>query len=323
MNEEMTFLKSVSLFNSFSVKELNTVYECLKVLEIKKDEKLFTEGDEGDEFFIVKSGIIASSIKCQDGSQREIAVFRPKDFFGEMSIFENAPRSATCYSKEDSLLYKFQKSDFFKLLGTHPDFAIRIMYKMLNITTQRLRNTGNFLSDMVRWGNEASRRAVTDELTGLYNRRYLDSALESYFQTSRTVNKPLTLIMVDLDYFREINNLYGHETGDNAIIEVANTFRKHLREQDSMARYGGDEFTVILRDTEQKDAFDLAEKIRMDLKKFTLLKNLGGNIKTMSLSMGMASFPKNADNLPDLRRKADQALYKAKENGKDRVICAD
>jgi diguanylate cyclase (GGDEF)-like protein len=323
MNKEITFLKSVSLFNSFSEKELNTVFDCLKALEIKKNDKLFSEGDEGNEFFIVKSGIIASSIKCQDSSQKEIALFRPKDFFGEMSIFENAPRSATCYSKEDSLLYRFQKSDFFKLLETHPDFAIRIMYKMLNITTQRLRNTGNFLSDMVRWGNEASKRAVTDELTGLYNRRYLDSALESYFQTARTSGKPLTLIMVDLDYFREINNLYGHETGDKAIIEVADTFKKHLREQDSMARYGGDEFTVILRDTEQKDAFDLAENIRMDIKKLTLLKKLGASINTMSLSMGMASFPKNADNLPDLKKKADQALYKAKENGRDRIFCAD
>jgi diguanylate cyclase (GGDEF)-like protein len=323
MNKEISFLKSVSLFNSFSGKELNTVFSCLESMEIKKDEKLFSEGDEGNEFFIVNSGIIASSIKCQDGSQREIALFKPKDFFGEMSIFENAPRSATCYSKEDSLLYRFRKSDFFKLLGTHPDFAIRIMYKMLNITTQRLRNTGNFLSDMVRWGNDASRRAVTDELTGLYNRRYLDSALESYFQLSRTSNKPLTLIMVDLDFFRDINNLYGHETGDMAIVAVADTFKKYLREQDSMARYGGDEFTVILRDTGEKDALEIAEKIRNEIKKLTLLKSLRGAINTMSLSMGMASFPKNADNLADLRKRADEALYKAKENGRDRVVCAD
>jgi diguanylate cyclase (GGDEF)-like protein len=323
MKEEIEFLKNVSLFNSFSEQELNTVFECLKSFEIKKNEMLFSEGDEGNEFFIVKSGSIASSIKCPDGSQKEIAVFKPKDFFGEMSIFENAARSATCYSKEDSILYRFQKTDFFKLLKSYPDFAINIMYKMLNITTQRLRNTGNFLSDMVRWGNDASKRAITDELTGVYNRRYLDGALEAYFQISKTINKPLTLIMVDLDYFRDINNLYGHETGDKAIIEVAKTFMKHLREQDSMARYGGDEFTVIMRDTEQKDAWNLAEKIRMDMKELTLLKQLSGKINTMSLSMGMASFPKNADNLADLRKKADQALYKAKESGRDRVICAD
>jgi diguanylate cyclase (GGDEF)-like protein len=323
MNKEILFLKNVPLFSSFSEKELNDVYECLNSLEIKKNEKLFSEGDEGNEFFIVRSGSIASSIKCQDGSQKEIAVFRPQNFFGEMSIFENAQRSATCYAKEDSYLYRFQKTDFFKLLEIHPDFAIRIMYKMLNITTQRLRNTGNFLSDMVRWGNNASKRAVTDELTGLYNRRYLDSALESYFQIARTGNKSMTLIMVDLDYFRDINNLYGHETGDKAIIEVANTFKKRLREQDSMARYGGDEFTVILRDTEQKEAWDLAEKIRIDMKELTLLKQLSGSINALSLSMGMASFPKNADNLADLRKKADQALYKAKESGRDRVICAE
>lgn len=322
MNNEISFLKNVSLFNSFSPEDLDTINECLKSFEIKKNEKLFSEGDEGNEFFIVKSGSIASSIKCQDGSQREIAIFKPQDFFGEMSIFENAPRSATCYAKEDSVLFEFQKTNFFKLLEAHPDFAIRIMYKMLNVTTQRLRNTGNFLSDMVRWGNDASKRAITDELTGLYNRRYLENALETYFQISRAGNKPLTMIMVDLDYFRDINNLYGHETGDKAIIEVANTFRKHLRKQDSMARYGGDEFTLILRDTEQKDAFDLAEKIRMEMKEIALLKQLNGKINTLSLSMGVAAFPKNADSLAGLRQKADQALYKAKESGRDRVICA-
>ncbi|MBN2401446.1 MAG: GGDEF domain-containing protein [Spirochaetes bacterium] len=322
MKEEISFLKKVSLFNSFSQEELGIVYPCLKSIRIKRNEMLFTEGDEGNKFFIVKSGSVASSIKCQDGSQREIAVFKPQDFFGEMSIFENAPRSATCYAKEESVLYEFQKSNFFSLLKAHPDFTIRIMYKMLKIITQRLRSTGNFLSDMVRWGNEASKRAVTDELTGLYNRRYLDSMLETYFQISRAGNKPMTLIMVDLDYFREINNLYGHETGDKAIIEVANTFRKHLREQDSMARYGGDEFTVILRDTDQKDALYLAEKIRIDMKEITLLKQLEGSVSTMSLSMGMASFPRNAQNLTELRHKADQALYKAKENGRDRIVCA-
>ena len=197
------------------------------------------------------------------------------------------------FRREDSFLYRFNKTDFFKLLESHPDFAIRIMYKMLNVTTQRLRNTGNFLSDMVRWGNEASKRAVTDELTGLYNRRYLDSALESYFQISRANNKPLTLVMIDLDYFRDINTLYGHETGDKSIIEVANTFKKHMRQQDSMARYGGDEFTMILRDTEQKEALSLMEKIRLYVKGLTLLEQYNGKIKTMSLSMGMASFPEN------------------------------
>lgn len=323
MKYEISFLKEVSLFSSFSEKELDIIYACLKPLEVKKGDKLFSEGDEGDEFFIVQSGTIVSSIKCPDGTEREIAVFGPKNIFGEMSIFENAPRSATCYSREESFLYKFHKTDFFNLLKVHPEFSIGIMYKMLKLTTQRLRNTGNFLSDMVRWGNEASRRAVTDELTGLYNRRYLDGALDLYFQTARIENKSLTLAMIDLDYFREINNLYGHATGDRAIIEVANTFRKHLRKVDSMARYGGDEFTIILRDTDLAEAYSLAEKIRLELKEVSLLKELNGSIKTLSLSMGIASFPKNADNLSDLRHKADAALYKAKEDGRNKIICAE
>jgi diguanylate cyclase (GGDEF)-like protein len=320
---KIKFLKTVLIFNSFSEKELKTVEEFLIPLIIKKNEKLFSEGDEGNELYIVESGIISSSINCTDGSQKEIAVFKSGDCFGEMSIFENAPRSASCYSKENSTLYKFGKTEFFKLLETEPDFAIKIMYKMLNITTQRLRNTGNFLSDMVRWGNDASKRAVTDELTGIYNRRYLDIALEDYFLTAKAVGKPLSIIMIDLDYFREINNLYDHLTGDKAINEIVKASKKHLREFDSMARYGGDEFTIILRNTEQADAITIAEKIRMEVSEVDLLKDLGGTITKLSLSMGLATFPENADTLLELRSKADQALYKAKENGRNRVCCAE
>ncbi|MFH0975348.1 MAG: GGDEF domain-containing protein [Spirochaetota bacterium] len=320
---KIQFLKRVIIFNSFSEQELKKIEECLIPVTIEKNEKLFSEGDEGNEFYIVESGVISSSINCTDGSQKEIALFKSGDCFGEMSIFENAPRSASCYSKEDSSLYKFRKTDFFKLLESEPDFAIRIMYKILNITTQRLRNTGNFLSDMVRWGNDASKRAVTDELTGIYNRRYLDSALEDYFLTAKAAGKPLSLIMIDLDYFREINNQYKHETGDKAIIEIVRASQKHLRELDSMARYGGDEFTIILRDTDQGAAFAIAEKIRIEVANVDLLKNSGGSMTNLSLSMGLASFPKNADTLKELRAKADQALYKAKENGRNRVCCAD
>jgi diguanylate cyclase (GGDEF)-like protein len=197
------------------------------------------------------------------------------------------------------------------------------MYKMLGITTKRLQNTSKFLSDMVRWGNDASKRAVTDEMTGVYNRRYLDNALDDIFNKSKAENKPLSFIMIDLDYFREINTCYDHKMGDKSILEVVKAFKKHLREQDSMARYGGDEFTVILRDTNSDTAWNLAETIRKEVGMVDLLKNLGGKITTLSISMGVATFPDHAATLADLKVKADQALYKAKESGRNRVTKAE
>ncbi|MBN1410653.1 MAG: GGDEF domain-containing protein [Spirochaetales bacterium] len=320
MNKAIEFLKTVAIFTSFTEKELNIIYKGLKQTRVKKSRNIFKEGDQGNELFIVQSGIMGCSIQCPDGSQKELATYEPGDFFGEMSIFENAPRSATIYAKDDSILYKYNDKDFFKLLESHPDFAIKIMYKMLKITTQRLRNTSKFLSDMVRWGNDASKRAVTDEMTGVYNRRYLDNALVDIFNRARSENKPLSFIMIDLDYFREINNCYSHKMGDQSILEVVKAFKKHLREQDSMARYGGDEFTVILRDTDSQTAFNLAEKIRKEVTEVDILKNLGGKITTLSLSMGVAAFPEHASTLADLKLKADAALYQAKEQGRNRVI---
>ena len=112
-----------------------------------------------------------------------------------MSIFDNSPRSATCRTKEKSSLLSLKGPDFFALMETHPEIAVKTMYRMLNITTERLKNTGNFLSDMVQWGAEARKRAVTDDFTGLFNRRFFDSTIEDKFTEASLNRKPLSVAM--------------------------------------------------------------------------------------------------------------------------------
>jgi diguanylate cyclase (GGDEF)-like protein len=265
---------------------------------------------------------VASSILLPTGKEREIARFSSGDFFGEMSIIEKAPRSATCATCEDSVLLSLHENDFYRIMDLYPDIAIKIMYKMLNITTQRLQNTSEFLSDMVHWGEEASRRAITDELTGVYNRRYLDDALIQHFETSRNTGRPLSLIMVDLDYFREINENYGHETGDKVILGVVEVFRQCLTKKDIIARYGGDEFTVLLPGSGAEDACAMAEKVRAGVEALTLLEGMNGPVKRVTTSQGVASYPVNGDDIKSIREAADRALYQAKEEGRNRVICA-
>jgi two-component system cell cycle response regulator len=175
---------------------------------------------------------------------------------------------------------------------------------------------------MVRWGDEASRRAITDELTGAYNRRFLDNSLDDYFETAKKSKKPLSLIMADLDYFRQINEAYGHDMGDKTILEVVNVFKKTLRDTDILARYGGDEFTVLLPDTALEKACNIAEEIRKEVEKLDFLSNMTGPVTRLSTSQGIASFPETADTLKDLKKKADDALYQAKERGRNRVYCA-
>ncbi|MCU0848128.1 MAG: GGDEF domain-containing protein [Spirochaetes bacterium] len=314
------FLKKVEIFSLLTPEETEWIVTLFRERNYKKNSLLFKEGDRGNELFIIRSGSVASYILTPDGMDREIAKFAEGNFFGEMSIFENAPRSATCRAVNDSLLMSLQDDDFYRIIEEKPDIAVKIMYRMLNITTQRLRDTGEFLSEMVHWGEAASKRIITDDLTGIYNRRFLDDALESFFESQKKEKKQMSLIMIDLDRFRDVNEMYGNEAGDKMILAVVNVYKQYLREKDIFARYGGDEFTIILPDTTLSASVDLAEKIRVQVSKEDVLKRYGGEIKNVTVSQGISNFPDSAADLKVLKEKADQALYRAKLEGRNRVV---
>lgn len=317
------FLRSVDIFSLLNEEEMASVLALMKTRRMKTGDYLFREGDEGNELYIVCSGMVGSSIRLPDGRQREIATFGAGNFFGEMSIFDTASRSATCYCKEDCELLCLHASGFYELIEHSPAVSVKIMYRMLNITTQRLRDTGQFLSDMVHWGEAARKRAITDELTGVYNRRFLDDALESHFEAARTGGTSLSLVMVDLDHFREINDMHGHEAGDRLLLQVVAVFTKHLRPNDILARYGGDEFTVLMPDTGTDEALAVAEGIRRDVAAIDSIVSDTGAVCRVTTSQGIATVPDHAADARDLREKADRALYRAKEEGRDRIICAE
>jgi len=323
----MDFLRSVRVFADLESRELRDLLGMLRPHALEADQVLFREGDAGGELFVVEAGSIAISVTLADGQSLEIAGFGPGDFFGEMSIFENEPRSATCQAKTPCRLLSLHKDDLFRYLTESPASAGKIMRRMLAVTRRRLEDTGEFLSDMVQWGEEARRRAITDPLTGLYNRRYLDEALEEYLMKARESGQPLCLVMLDLDHFREINEGYSQEIGDEVIVAAAEVFRRHLRKSDAAARYGGDEFTFLLPATDAATAAGVLEAIRGDVETLSLLEELGTEaaaprIRRITTSQGLACFPEHARDLKTLREQADAALYRAKELGRNRVVTA-
>ncbi|MFC1670261.1 diguanylate cyclase [Spirochaetota bacterium] len=322
MNEQADFLKQVNILSSLSKNEINKIINYFNTVNIKKGEILFEQGDEGNAMYIVKEGKIISTIKLPDGKEQQVAEFGRGDFFGDMSIIEQAPRSATCKATDHSSLFEIDEGEFFGLMDLNPNIAIKIMHKMLNIITSRLRNANDFVVDMVNWGEDARTRAITDPMTGVYNRRYLDDSIDDFFKTAKKKNEPLSVVMIDLDYFRQINDNYGHDIGDKAIIEIVGVLKNNTREKDIIARYGGDEFTILLPETSHNDGRQVAQNICKKVANLDMLKDFDGPVKNLSLSMGMASFPKNAKSLKTLRAKADKALYNAKENGRNQVFCA-
>ena len=319
VDNNIEFLKSVDLFSTLYLSELNQIAKHLHTVEIKAGGIICNEGDEGRELFIIKNGRTSVVIKVQDGSNKEVAELLPGNFLGEMAIFENSPRSATCIAKEDSTILKLDENDFFKLMATASETSIKIMKIMLDIMSERVSNTGNFLKEMVKWGNDASKRAVTDKLTGVYNRRYRENTIIEKFEEAKNQNKPFSVIMADLDFFREVNENYSHEIGDKYIIEVADVFTKTIRENDIVARYGGDEFTILLPDTTLKNGTALAEKIRLGVMKLDFLNKYSGPEIKISVSLGIACYPETCAELKQLREQADLALYKAKDSGRNCV----
>ena len=315
-------LAKVGVFSLLSPEELSQVARHLTTVALAAGQTLFHEGDEGRDMYILVRGAAAVIISLPGGGGHEIARFAPGDFFGEMSIFDHAPRSATCTAVEASELYSLSRDSFSDVIAQHPTIALKLMYRMLQVTTQRLRGTSKFVSEMLQWGEGARKRAVTDELTGVYNRRFLEDSLGTYLAEAQEKGEPLSLVMVDLDHFRAINESYGHAKGDEMIKAAAGVFRSQLGEAGVVARYGGDEFVIVLPRAEPARATQLMDAVCAEVARLDTLSGLKGPITTVTTSMGVAGFPAHAANLSGVRAAADAALYKAKEGGRNRVVCA-
>jgi diguanylate cyclase (GGDEF)-like protein len=167
---------------------------------------------------------------------------------------------------------------------------------------------------------ELKKISITDSLTGLLNRRYFQERISEEVERSRRHHLPLSLIMIDIDNFKAVNDTYGHLVGDETLKIMARTLRNCIRTIDVAARYGGEEFTVILPQTTKSDAVVIAERIckeigRLDFPFEQVVPRL-----TVSVSLGLATFPEDADSLDELIRNTDIALYQAKAEGKNRVV---
>ena len=167
---------------------------------------------------------------------------------------------------------------------------------------------------------ELKKISITDPLTTLLNRRYFQERLHEEVERSKRHGLPLSLMMIDIDHFKSFNDRYGHPAGDEALKLAAACMRNTIRTIDVAARYGGEEFTVILPQTTKSSAQTIAERICRDVEKIDFAFAREKDRGSMTVSIGLASFPEDADTLEDLIRNSDRALYLAKEHGRNRVV---
>ena len=166
---------------------------------------------------------------------------------------------------------------------------------------------------------QTKKLAVTDGLTGITNRTSLDRGLWSEFERSVRYNVPLSIILIDVDYFKGVNDNYGHQKGDEILMAVASLMKKVCRTNDIAARYGGEEFLMILPQSNSEGAFKIAERVRKEMMKISFTGN--ESKFNVTVSCGVAEldtdFMKHTDQLVEL---ADQALYEAKNSGRNKTI---
>ncbi len=169
--------------------------------------------------------------------------------------------------------------------------------------------------------SEQSRRlnelAVTDPLTGAFNRRHLQAEAQRVFQTYKRYDRPSTLLLVDVDHFKQVNDDFGHEAGDRALCGIVDMIQNRLRVMDHVFRYGGEEFIVMLAEADQAKAGHVAEEIRSAVSESRLLRE-----RQITVSIGVCDVTQ-AESVDEWLKRCDRALYSAKEQGRDRVVIAD
>jgi two-component system cell cycle response regulator len=164
--------------------------------------------------------------------------------------------------------------------------------------------------------------AVTDALTGLHNRRYMESHLSTLAEQASSRAKPLSLMILDIDYFKSINDTYGHDAGDDVLREFAVRIRKSIRGIDLACRYGGEEFVIVMPETDVQVAGLIAERLRRSIASETFAVNKGTKRIDVTISIGLATLDRKDEPVADVLKRADTALYRAKNDGRNRVVAA-
>lgn len=177
-----------------------------------------------------------------------------------------------------------------------------------NLMTQKLEQSQTALKNL----------ATLDELTGLYNRREFNLQLKNELERSERFGRCFTLLLLDIDFFKKLNDTYGHQAGDEALRSIAALLKQEFRALDRVARYGGEEFIVILPETSSSTAYMVAERIRQVVSTYALSVNK--ETINVTVSGGLATFPEDGDSQEFLIRAADQALYAAKYSGRNKII---
>ncbi|UCD78561.1 MAG: sensor domain-containing diguanylate cyclase [Desulfobacterales bacterium] len=240
-------------------------------------------------------------------------------------VFSNAQPMIVNNIREDSLFIESETS-YVRSIACIPMVVYNEVIGVINVTNKKNGKefTGQDIKMLKAVADQAAvavnkaqlyDMAVTDSLTGLYVRRYFMVKLQEEIHRAERYDKIISVIMADLDQFKNINDNYGHDSGDRALVAISNFLQKNIRDVDTIARYGGEEFVMLIPDADKEAAFSLAERLREELGRISI-----DNLPPITVSLGIATYPADGNDIDDLIKKADAALYAAKKAGRNKSV---
>lgn len=298
-------LQQLRLFNNVPSESIDLLLEEFRACKLETGEILLSPFNRNQYLYLLLEGRLNVFLGSQDTPA--VSTLEAGECVGEVSFIDNQCPSAYVIASEPSLALRLHRESLYKLFQHSPT----LMQNMLELLCQRVREGNRAILN-------SENNANVDALTGAYNRRWLERIFERESTRSAFNGSPLCMLMLDIDHFKAYNDMHGHLAGDYALCMTSNTLSSQLRPKDSLIRYGGEEFIILLPEHNKDDAQAIGERLRQALHKISAFHSPIGILPGVTLSIGLAQMqPK--DSLQGLIARADSALYRAKQQGRDRI----
>lgn len=266
-----------------------------------------------DRIYVIVRGQV--EIRIGRHGEQVIATLGPDQCVGEMSVIEGAPPSANVTTRTECEVVSIEGAMLRELLES----SSVVPRNLLRMLARRVRKDNLILGHSLEQQAVSAQHARLDSLTGLFNRRWLDETLPELVARHHAQNRPMALLMLDIDHFKSFNDTFGHLSGDQALTAVARTLQAHIRNGDQAARFGGEEFVLILPETATAEASRIATRLRHAIRRTRITSHEGAALPGVTVSIGLAEILP-AESAESLLARADAALYQAKQEGRNRLV---
>ncbi len=308
-------LEQSKLFRHISIDAVEEILADCPIYALAAGDTLIEPEQENHAVYIVLEGDLSVQITGREAF--EVTRLGPGECVGEISMVDGQRPSARVEAASSTRVLVLGHAPMWALLNRSHGVAFNLLW----ILSGRMRNHNKTLETTRTRSLEFEHAASVDVLTGMHNRRWLDETFARMLRRCYNDSRPACLLMIDVDRFKVFNDTWGHLSGDAVLRHVSRQIAAHLRPTDLMARYGGEEFAALLPDTSLAEAVGIAERLRGGIEWASLTLSESGETVRVTVSIGLAE-ARTEDALDALIGHADAALYRAKENGRNRVETA-